>query len=125
VCSAVVSAWRAARGERCQSVADTPKYATYRKSDAPKDRGTPSSPTTTRTPTIILPTVWPNSAWSTVVYAAANTTVNVHTIGASVQASSTCVDQTRCASAPYDTCTRAKIPKSSAAASARNQKPAA
>src|SRR5439155_188540 len=41
------------------------------------------------------------------------------------QASSTCVDQTRCASAPYDTCTRAKIPKSSAAASARDQKPAA
>src|SRR5438046_1577953 len=96
----------------------------YRKSDAPNDGGTPSSPLTTRTPAIILPIVWPKSAWSTVVYAAENTRVNVQSVGASVQASRTCVPQTRCASAPYDVCTRKKIATSSAAASARTQNPA-
>src|SRR5206468_3213749 len=86
--------------------------------------GTPSSPTTTRTPAIILPIVWPKRAWSTVVYTAANTNVNVQSVGASAQASRTCVPQTRCASAPYEAWTSKKIATSTAAASARIQKPA-
>src|SRR2546425_4246447 len=42
------------------------KYATWRRSAVPNGGG-PASSTTTRTPTIIFPIVWPPRAWSTVV----------------------------------------------------------
>src|SRR5205807_1021075 len=50
------------------------KYARKRRSAAPNGGGA-SSPPTTRTPTIILPIVWPARLCSTVVSAPAKTTV--------------------------------------------------
>jgi len=80
---------------------------------------------TTRTPTSILPIVWPpTSPCNTVVYAPAKTNVNIHTSGTNATASSTSGPMTRPAIYPNDSCTRNNTEKSTSAATVRIQKPA-